>query len=280
MLVFVVPVKSEKVSTNWKVFSILVERTMQSICQQTSQNFKVVVVCHEIPEMNFKHENLEFIQVDFDPPSTKRIDDPNEIDPKNPYRNVAKEEDKARKIMKGVEYGRKYNPDYYMVVDADDCISKHLVKFVDENKSPENVGWYFKQGFIYNEGSNLIFLNKNTFNVLCGTCIIVAADYVDQLLPQEPFVVFTHDFTTLSNGKEMKPLPFTGAIYSIANTENYCSTPEAVKRMNSYKIFEGEFYVNIIRKMKKYRIKLVNRNLRNTFGLYKLDFSKVFETTE
>ena len=181
--------------------------------------------------------------------------------------------------MRGIDYGRQYNPDYYMVVDADDCINRNLVRYTDENKSPDNVGWYFKQGFIYNEGSNLIFLNKNTFNILCGTCIIVAAAYVDQLIQQEPFVVFNHDFIKLGDGREMKPLPFTGAIYSIANTENYCSTPEAVKKMNSYKIFEGEFYVNIIRKMKKYRIRLVNRNLRETFGLYKLDFSKVFENT-
>jgi hypothetical protein len=90
-------------------------------------------------------------------------------------------------------------------------------------------------------------------------------------------VVFTHDFTVLGNNRELKPLPFTGAVYSIGNTENYCSTPEAVKKMNSYKIFDSAFYVNIIRKLKKYRLRLVTNNLRKTFGLYKLDFSRVFE---
>lgn len=277
MVVFVVPIKSEQVSTNWCVFSVLVERTMQSICQQTSQNFKVVAVCHEIPEISFSHDNLEFVQVSFDPPSAKRIEDPNAFDPRNPYRNVAKEEDKARKIMEGIAYGRQYNPDYYMVVDADDCINKNLVKFVDEHNSPDNHGWYFKEGFIYNEGSNLIFLNKNTFNVLCGTCIVVRAELVDKLIELEPFVVFTHDFTELGDNRELKPLPFTGAIYSIGNTENYCSTPEAVRKMNSYKIFDGEFYSNIIRKLKKYRLRILTGKLRNTFGLYKLDFSRVFD---
>jgi hypothetical protein len=164
-----------------------------------------------------------------------------------------------------------------MVVDADDCINKNLVKFVDDHNSLDHHGWYFKEGFIYNEGSNLIFLNKNTFNVLCGTCIIVRTELVDQLIQQEPFVVFTHDFTVLGNNRELKPLPFTGAVYSIGNTENYCSTPEAVKKMNSYKIFDSAFYVNIIRKLKKYRLRLVTNNLRKTFGLYKLDFSRVFE---
>jgi len=276
MVVFVVPIKSEQVSSNWNVFSLLVERTMKSICQQTSQNFKVVAVCHEIPPIDFKHESLEFVSVDFDPPSNERINDPNAFDPKNPYRNVAKEEDKAKKIMAGIAHGRKYDPDYFMVVDADDCINKNLVKFVDEHNQPGNEGWYFRQGFIYNEGSNLIFLNKNTFNALCGTCIIVGAEYVDKLIQHEPFTVFNHDFIDFGNNKKLKPLPFPGAIYSIGNTENYCSTPEAVKKMNSYKFFNFEFYANIVRKLKKYRLRLVTSSLRNSFGLYKLDFTRVF----
>lgn len=279
MLVFVVPIKSAQISTNWEVFSVLVERTMKSISQQTSQNFKIVAVCHEIPVMKFQHPNLEYVQVDFLPPTDENIaaaDSADNPDPLN-YRNGAKEADKAKKIMKGVEYGKKYNPSYYMVVDADDCINKNIVKFVEENPN-ENAGWYFKKGYIYNEGSNLIFLNRNTFNVLCGTCIIVKADQMDNLLEKEPKELFNHDLVNLPNGNKLLPLPFPGAIYSLGNTENYCSTPEAVKKMNSYSIFKKGFFENIVRKATKYRIKLVNENFRSKFGLTKLDFSSVFES--
>lgn len=274
MLVFVVPIKSAQVSTNWEVFSLLVARTMRSICQQTSDNFKVVAVCHEIPEIPFQHPALEFLQVDFEPPTDEAIRSQVSEDPKN-YRNAAKEADKAKKILRGIEYAKKYDPTHFMVVDADDCISRELVSFVDEH-SDGGAGWYIKKGYIYNEGSNLIFLNKNSFNVLCGTCIIINAAYVNELLSLEPHPLFHHEVTKLKNGDKLIPLPFPGAIYSIGNTENYCSTPEAVKKMNSYKILKRDFYENIVRKLSKYRVKMVNRKLRDTYGLSKLDFSTVF----
>lgn len=281
MLVFVVPIKSAQISTNWEVFSILVERTMKSISQQTSQNFKIIAVCHEIPVMKFQHPNLEYIQVDFLPPTEENIaksDATEGADPLN-YRNGAKEADKANKIMAGVEHSKKYDPTHIMVVDADDCINKNLVKFVEDNPN-ENAGWYFKKGYIYNEGSNLIFLNRNTFNVLCGTCIIIKADQMHNLLETDPRSLFNHDYVDLPNGNKLEPLPFPGAIYSLGNTENYCSTPEAVKKMNSYSIFKKGFFENIVRKATKYRVKFVNDSFRSKFGLTKLDFSSVFETTE
>ena len=274
MLVFIVPIKSSQISTNWDVFSILVERTMKSICQQTSDNFKVVAVCHEIPNINFDHPALEFVQVDFLPPTDEAIRSMVSDDPLN-YRNAAKEADKAKKIMAGIKHGRQYNPTHFMVVDADDCISNKLVEFA-ENDTSDTPGWYFKKGYIYNEGSNLIFLNKNTFNVLCGTCIIIRSEHVDELLEEDPHPLFNHDLTELENGNKLKPLPFPGAIYSIGNTENYCSTPEAVKKMNSYSFLRKDFFENIIRKLSKYRVKWVSQTMRNTYGLKKLDFSTVF----
>lgn len=270
MVVFIVPIKSKQVSSNWDVFSILVERTMRSLCRQTSQNFKLVAVCHEIPNFKFTHPNLEFLQVNFPPPpKNPPKDEPTE------YRNALKEADKAQKIMAGYEYAKKYNPSFIMVSDADDCVKNTLVEFAEQNPE-EPVGWYFKSGYIYNEGSNLLFLNKNTFNILCGTCILIKAQYFDRLLQKEPRALYMHDMMDLGDGIHLKPLPFHGAIYSIGNTENYCSTPEAVKRMNSYKVFEWSFYENIFRKMSKYRVSLLTEKKRNAFGLTKLDFSSVF----
>ena len=272
-VVFIVPIKSSQISSNWAVFSILVERALKSICQQTSDNFKVVAVCHEIPEIQFSHPNLEYLPVDFEPPTPENIEKMQTEE----YRNGAKEADKAKKIMAGVEYAKRYNPEYIMVADADDCINKNLVSFV-EKQNGDAVGWYFKKGYIYNEGSNLIFLNKNSFNILCGTCIIVKAEYIGLLLEESPLPLYNHDFMTLEGDKKLSPLPFVGAIYSIGNTENYCSTPEAVKKMNSYSIFKKGFFENIVRKATKYRVKLVNEKFRSKFGLTKLDFSSVFES--
>lgn len=270
MLVFVVPIKSEQVSTNWNVFSVLVDRTLRSICNQTSDNFRVIAVCHEIPGVEFRHPNLEFLQVNFDPPTDEMISKttPEDYDPKH-YRNAAKEADKARKITAGMKAAQEYTPDYIMVVDADDCIHNGLVAFTEQ--APDRApGWFFKRGYIYNEGSQLIFLNKNTFNELCGTCLIVRSDLAGQLVSGDDLPVFSHELQTLPGGESLEPLPFPGAIYSIGNTENYCSTPEAVKKMNSYPIFSKSFVENALRKMAKYRVKWVSQAFRDQYGLQKL----------
>lgn len=272
-LVFIVPIKSSQVSANWVVFSILVERALKSICQQTSDNFKVIAVCHEIPEIDFTHPNLEYLPVDFDPPTEENI---KKLQVEE-FRNGAKEADKAKKIMAGIAYAEKYNPDYIMVSDADDCISNKLVSFV-EKQNTDSIGWYFKKGYIYNEGSNLIFLNKNTFNIICGTCIIVKAQYINALLDENPLPVYNHDFMAIED-KKLVPLPFNGAIYSIGNTENYCSTPEAVKKMQSGSIFSKGFIKNIFRKALKYRLKIVTQSFRNEYGLTKLDLTSVFDNS-
>ena len=274
MLVFVVPIKSEQVSTNWKVFSVLVDRTLRSICNQTSQKFKVIAVCHEIPEVDFKHPNLEFLQVDFDPPTDEMISrtTPEDFDPKH-YRNAAKEADKARKITAGMKAAAAYDPNYIMVVDADDCIHNGIVAFTEQAPA-DSPGWFVKKGYIYNEGSQLIFLNKNTFNVLCGTCLIVRADLAGQLISGEDLPVFSHELEALPSGETFTPLPVPGAIYSIGNTENYCSTPEAVKKMNSYPIFSRSFVENALRKMAKYRVKWVSQGFRDQYGLQKLQLEE------
>jgi hypothetical protein len=81
----------------------------------------------------------------------------------------------------------------------------------------------------------------------------------------------------LEGGKKLVPLPFPGAVYSIGNTENYCSTPEAVKKMNSYNFLTKDFYENIIRKLAKYRVRPVTKGFRDKFGLERLDFTSIFE---
>lgn len=68
MLTFVIPVKSERVSSNWSKFCRLFERTLISVCNQTDTNFKVIVVCHEIPQIEFKHNNVCYLHADFEPP--------------------------------------------------------------------------------------------------------------------------------------------------------------------------------------------------------------------
>ena len=119
MLVFVVPLKSEQVSKSWDKVSQLLERTLKSICNQTSSQFQVVVVCHEKPLVRFSHPAIEYVQMIYDIP-----EHPNKI--------VKGLTDKGRKVLRGIVEAKKYNPTHVMLVDADDCVSSKLASFVEK----------------------------------------------------------------------------------------------------------------------------------------------------
>jgi hypothetical protein len=69
MIVFVVPLMSPRVANSWQRVSQLFERSMRSICNQTSMDFRVVVVCNQRPETDFCHTHLIYLEVDFLPAS-------------------------------------------------------------------------------------------------------------------------------------------------------------------------------------------------------------------
>ena len=67
-MIFIIPVKSAVISPSWHKFSKIFERTVRSVCQQTDQDFKVVVVCNEKPITDYEHPNIHYVYVDFPPP--------------------------------------------------------------------------------------------------------------------------------------------------------------------------------------------------------------------
>jgi len=262
MLVFIIPVKSQRVSGSWNQFSNLFERTLKSISNQTSSNFKIIVACHEKPETKFEHPSIEYIHVDFDPPSLATAE-------KSKHDGL-KEEDKSKKILAGINHSEHYNPDYLMVVDADDCISNKIVEFVDKHKGSNTNGWYFKKGYVYREGDRFISLNKENFNTLCGTCIIIKPGLIKKIFKNVPHLLFVHKTTSFEGNIELLRFPFPGAIYSMANGENHFMSNDKIKSLNSGSIFSLKTIKGIFRKLGKYRIKPLSRNLKSEFGIYEL----------
>ena len=263
MITFIIPVKSEKVSGSWSQFSKLFERTLKSVTSQISQNFNVIVVCHEKPEIRFEHPNVEYLYVDFEVPQLKTA-------PKEKHDGM-KEEDKSKKILAGVECAKKYNSDYLMVVDADDCISNKIVSFVEENSSKDTIGWYINKGYFYREGDKLISLNKENFNTLCGTCIIIQPSYIEAVFQQKPHLLYVHQTTGFSDGSKLLKLPFAGAIYSMANGENHYMSGGQMKNLSTGSIFRLETIKGIFRKLRKYSFRTLNRKIREEFGIYPLN---------
>lgn len=257
MLVFVIPLKGREVSASWTKTCQLLERTLRSICRQTDQNFKVIVVHGTKPEIQFEHSSIDYLAVDFDIPSglpEKRID-------------------KSKKIIQGILYARKFMPSHIMVVDADDCISRNLSKYV--NNHPDSDGWVLNSGYVYSEYSRFVYYRKSHFYSWCGSCNIVKFEACP--LPDRNDVDFADSLIQYYSGDNhanirehlrkqgylLEPLPFVGAVYIIGNGENiYQKGFSTLHNANKGKpIF-------FMKELLKFRP--LTPSIRAEFGLYQL----------
>jgi glycosyltransferase involved in cell wall biosynthesis len=259
MLSFIVPVKSKRVSRDWSSFCKLFEDTLRSICNQTDQEFEVVAVCHEIPEIDFTHKNVHFIQVDFEPPIKGETESNKSI-------NKRREIDKGKKLKIGATYAlEKFNTDYVMTVDSDDYISNRIAAHV--NQSNGNVpGWYVKYGYIHMDGRKF-FLSTRKFSHLCGSSVIVKPDLLKYFFEVDPILYFDHRLTNLNGSISLEPFPFYGGIYSIANGENHLMNTSNVQKYNNHKGWLSKKGLKrIIAKLSNYRFKFITSKLRKEYN--------------
>lgn len=261
MLTFIVPIKSERVSDNWSGFCSLVERTFKSICNQSDQNFKVVAVCHEIPPITFTHRNINYLQVDFEPP-VRQPDESNESI------NKRREIDKGKKLKLGVDYAKeKFQTDYIMTVDSDDYVSYRIAEFVNKSDTNEP-GWYTKNGYLHFEGKAFLFATFK-FSYLCGSSVIVKPELFKYFFDVDPILFFDHRLTVLDSRIELKPLPFYGGIYSMANGENHLMHVSNIKKFNNHKGWMSSAGLSrIITKIKNYRFRFITKKIRQEFNFY------------
>jgi len=207
MIVFIIPVKSKQAATSWSELSRLFERSLRSVCNQTSSDFKVIVVCNERPEVAFEHPNVEYLEVNFPVPE--------------PTYN-ARVDDRAKRVVAGLLEAKKWNPSHAMSVDADDCLSRSIAKFV--NQHPDKNGWYVNSGYEYEEGSSKVFVRRKDFHKICGTCNII--NYRLYTLPSK--MTSYHELTgydrflgghplaksdLADRGTPIDPLPFPGVVF-------------------------------------------------------------------
>jgi hypothetical protein len=144
------------------------------------------------------------------------------------------------------------------------------VAFVKSN--PDVDGWYSKMGYVYREGSKLIFKKLEEFNSLCGTCLIVKPEFLRGLVSAD--MHYGHTKRTLSNGNKMKPLPFPAAVYTL-NGENYFMNDTfAVKQIkgnhDKKKSTKMDKLVSLVTRMLRYRVWFLTNGITKKFGLYQI----------
>ena len=259
-----VPIKSKQATSDWDTFCRLYERTLKSICNQSDDDFNVLVVCHEIPEIAFESNKLRYLKVDFDPPS---IHDNNEKENLHQKRI-----DKAKKLKEGAQFCiEHYSSEYVMTVDSDDFISNRIAAFINEFIKKNNSklpGWYIKKGYLYFENRNLL-VKTFKFSYLCGSSIIVKPELIKYFIDFDTEIIFDHQKMILDNCIYLPEFPLVGGIYSMLNGDNIRMDIAQVKRTNNHKDWASKAGLyRLYKKIQNYRPAFITKKLRKEYNFY------------
>ena len=277
MIGFIVPVKPKEYSKNWDIDNLLLERTARSICNQDSDDFKLIIVYTDKPEINFSHKNLHFLQFPYPDINIDGITDFDGL--KRWYTPVFAERmmDKSRKIIMGCQKAKELNCRYLMGVDSDDLVSSKLASFVKAHENENYAGWRITHGYVYQENS-LVAVKHNYIWGLNGSTHLIRSDLVEIPDFEVDFNLFhytlfqSHGYTyqrLIDYYKEtLQPLPFYGVIY-LVHENNYSNIKEKVTAN----------FIKLVAK-KVLRGKIVNRKMCKEFGLYSLKKRRIKERIE
>ncbi|MFD1899921.1 hypothetical protein GQR36_07350 [Enterococcus termitis] len=228
MLYFTIPLRSKHASNNWQDVEKLFNNTLSSILNQTDDNYRIIVCCHDVPNLFYGNEffadKIDFITVEYPPPE-------------NHHEQMV---DKFYKKLYLMTKVRNLGGGHVMFVDADDLVNCNLASFVNDN--PLINGWVLKDGYIYDAKNKkakkaqtsikfvarLLFLNLKLAIFLNSFHLIV----MHQLNTKIMFFA-NHILKPLKYTKEknltIDELPFIGAMYIINNGENHSAAKRDIK---------------------------------------------------
>ena len=213
-----IPLISKKAAKNWDMISLLFNRTLWSCYNQTDPDFRILIACHDIPELTKKYDSrVEFIRI-------------TESEAPIPTTQDEKMVDKGYKTHTLAIRLRELGGGYAMMVDADDLISCRMAEFI--NRHPNEHGFYVKTGYVYFVGDNYMRVMPKFSSG--SSCIV---NYSIEDLPDSYPSVMTPNCDAnewiirkrhggvvpacKAAGRPLKPLPFKGAVYVLGSGENH-----------------------------------------------------------
>lgn len=215
---FGVPLRSRQSSRDWAQVCERFRGTMQSICRQTASDFTVLVACHEMPDgAELGDPRIRVIEAPFGAPA------------EDDYRGQMV--DKGRKVHLILSTIKQLGAGRYMQVDADDLISRRIVRFAQER--PATSGWVIRLGYEYRVGTDFVQINP-LMHRHCGTTHIVtlrdedlpddmsdadSAEAREKYVLRRPHHMWGRGFAQLGRG--FKTLPFVGCAYVTGYSDNH-----------------------------------------------------------
>lgn len=222
---FIIPLKAKKISNDWPFTCELLNKTLDSLRNQTNEQFHIVVVGHDKP--HFSKENnaiADFLECSFDIPVKK--EHTGEI---SHVSHISRIVDKVQKIAEGLVYlENAYRCTYYMGLDADDLLHKELVEYVMENKNPN--GYLLNKGYEYHVNYAKVVYRDN-MSEICGSTSLSHRDHI--IIPELtdfksvralgiPFFESHQQIaaTYSDKGAALKEVPFPAMIYKLGHGQN------------------------------------------------------------
>ena len=249
MIAFVTSLRHPQNSADYgKVESLLAE-TLRSVCAQDDDDYIVIIVGNRRPAFELPPK-VRFVEVDFPAPAP----------PSGPQTDLTSFVwDKGTKIGLGLIAAREHNPDYVMIFDADDYVSRRLVSFARANAT--RPGWVVSQGWIYSHSAG-VYREIRDFHRTCGTCHVVTfdayavpTDLTLDATQQQISAAYGERLSRIlgahrnartwfaENGWELAPLPFHGAVYNVDTGENHSGKALTGLARPAGRAFEAEFGV-------------------------------------
>lgn len=232
MIGFIIPFKPKTSENSWATDQALLQKTITSILNQLSGNFKVYVIYTDLPGERIEDRKVKYIKTPF--PFLQYDDIPEKEEMLQYHKDerlMEKRYDKGKKLTHGSIVARQDGCSYLMAVDADDLISNRITEFVDRHSNNNTEpGWYIDKGYVLHTGSRWA-LKKKDMNYFNGSTHILRSDLVK---PPAENSTHWHDYSLFTShgwirerlkmydDVDIKPLGFYGVIYVVhsGNTSN------------------------------------------------------------
>ncbi|WP_438766462.1 hypothetical protein [Kushneria sp. TE3] len=219
---FGIPLRARARCRDWALVCRNLERTLACLSRQQCGDFRVLIACHERPDIDTHGLDVEFVLADT--PLPPPVDD----------KGLTGSDKPVKKRLIGVALSRQVDkPFYYMHLDADDLVHPELVArvFADDNQR----GYLINQGVMFDCATGTFGQCgplHSPFWQHCGSCAIVY--FLHEELPRALsakdayFTRFTghkqyHDIAC-EHGRPLAPLTGDMGVYMVNHGENDVST--------------------------------------------------------
>lgn len=226
MLSFITTLRHPQNSADYGRVESLLQDTLASLARQSCDDYVVIIVGNRRPSFPLP-ARVTFVEVDFPPPS----------DLNGPRTGrAAVIWDKGTKTAVGLIAARALRPDYVMPFDADDFVHREVTAFASAH--PGSPGWVITRGWVYSRARNAYALRRKFFRI-CGTSFIVpfeayqvppglsvsaSQSEIAEAFGERLENILEHGYAYdwfAEHGRDLKPLPFTGAVYQVDTGENH-----------------------------------------------------------